>query len=323
VTLDLLKGVVVRGRLIDKATGKAVAGHEINYYKLPSNVNEGDPTGTQPSGFGPEGFQMTVPPGLGIFYAEAAGEDLPYTRARLAPADCGKGIGDLGDGESISIILSNCHTYRIVDVPADAESFILDMELTRGASRKERLVGPNGQPVAGVIAYGLATNWQLKTLDDETFEVKGLEPGKPRTVSFIHKDRRLAGGILMEPGDEPVDVRLAPCGAAVGRLVDPDGRPLAGATIQLQPQDHRGETISLNIGFWPEGEVFTADQDGRFRVEGINPALGVGVAIYPRSRPDIFLVPEKSKNAALEHLKAKPGETVDLGEIHLTRPTGG
>jgi hypothetical protein len=57
----------------------------------------------------------------------------------------------------------------------------------------------------------------------------------------------------------------------------------------------------------------------RFRVEGINPALCVGVSIHPRARPDVFLVPEKAKAAILKHLKAKPGETVNLGEIHLTR----
>jgi RNA polymerase sigma factor (sigma-70 family) len=317
VTLELRKGVAVRGRLIDKATGKGAAGEHVYYMKLPSNANEGD--GEISSGFGPEGFQMTVPPGPAILPAGAAGEDLPYTRARLSPADRATGISDFGDGGALQIILSPCHTYRIVDVPADVETFTLDMELTRGATRKGRLIGPDGKPLAGVIAYGLAANWQVKTLGDATFEALGLEPGKPRTVSFIHKARRLAGAILIEPGDGPVEVRLAPCGAAVGRLVDGDGQPLAGATINIGPQDHRGEMLPGNVGLWPEGEVFTADKDGRFRVEGINPDLSVHVAIHPRSRPNVFLVPEKSRQAILEHLKAKSGETVDLGELRLTQ----
>jgi hypothetical protein len=317
VTLELVKAVSVRGKLIDKATGKGVAGEHVNYTKLPSNVKEGD--GDMSSRFGPEGFQMTVPPGPAIFYAEAAGEDLPYTRARLSPADSNKGISDHGDGGALQIILSPCHTYRIVDVPADVDTFTLDMDLTRGASRKGRLIGPDGKPVDGVIAYGLAANWQVKTLYNATFEAVGLESGKPRTVSFIHKARRLAGAVLIEPGDGPVEVRLAPCGAAVGRLVDRDGQPFAGATLHLMPQDHRGETIPLGVGLWPESELFTADKDGRFRVEGLNPELGVGVSIQPRSRPDVFLVPEKSREPTLKHLTTKPGETVDLGEIHLTR----
>ena len=42
---------------------------------------------------------MTVPPGPAIFYAQAAGSDLPYMRARLAPADRGKGVGGTDDGD--------------------------------------------------------------------------------------------------------------------------------------------------------------------------------------------------------------------------------
>lgn len=165
----------------------------------------------------------------------------------------------------------------------------------------------------------MAANCQVKTLAEPTFEAVGLEPGRPRTVSFIHKARRLAGAALIEPGEGPVEVRLVPCGAAVGRLVDGDGQPIAGAMLHLMPQDHRGKVITLGIGLWPQGETFTSVADGRFRVEGINPMLGVAVSIRPRSRPDVFLVPEESRQDILGHLKAKPGETVDLGEIRLTQ----
>jgi hypothetical protein len=46
--------------------------------------------------------------------------------------------------------------------------------------------------------------------------------------------------------------------------------------------------------------------------------LSVRVAVHPRSRPDVFLKPEKSKEVILKHLTTRPGETVDLGEIHLS-----
>ena len=320
VTLELLKGVVVRVRLIDKATGKAVAGLNVDYTQLPPNNNEGL-SGVRR--FGPEGFPMTVPPGPTFFFAEAEGNDLPYTRARLAPADRGKGVALFGDGDvdrpGIRSIFAPCHTYRIVNVPADVDTFTLDMELTRGPSRKGRLIGPDGKPVAGVSAFGLAANWQVKTLDDETFEVVGLEPGRTRTVSFLHKERRLAGAVLIEPGEGPIEVRLVPWGAATGRLVDGDGEPLAGAMVQIQPLDHQGRVDPFHFDFWPSGEGFPADQDGRFRVEGINPALSVSVTVHPRSRPEVFLMPEKSKEAVFKHLTTRPGETVDLGEIHLSR----
>jgi hypothetical protein len=322
VTLDLLRGVNVRVRLIDKATGKSVAGNAVYYVKMPSNPNKGE-SGVVVAQFGPEGSTMTVPSGPGFFYAEAAGKDLPYTRARLRPADRGKGVGGETDDEPLKIILSPCHTYRIVDVPADADNFPVDLELTRGASRKGRLVDPDGKPVVGAQAYGLASNWNVKTLYDADFEVIGLEPGKPRSLSFMHKERRLAGAVELEPGDGPIEARLAPCGAATGRLVDADGLPHTGATIMLLPLSHRGDPIPGGIGLWPQGRGFITDKDGRFRLEWINPALGVALDVRPRSRPDVFLVPEKSKEAILRHVTTKPGETVDLGEIRMTRRPNG
>ncbi len=87
VTFELLKGVIVRGRLVDKATGEVVPGSRVYHRKLPSNANEGNAGTAGPFDFDTEGFRMTVPPGPAIFYAEAEGEDLPYTRAHLTPAD--------------------------------------------------------------------------------------------------------------------------------------------------------------------------------------------------------------------------------------------
>ena len=106
----MLKGVVVRVRLIDKANGKAGPVHTSTHIKLPSNTNEGRPF-SRSQQYGPKGFKLTVPPGPGIFYAVAEGYDLPYIRARLASADRGKGVAGSGDddGPGGLIILSDCH----------------------------------------------------------------------------------------------------------------------------------------------------------------------------------------------------------------------
>ena len=133
----------------------------------------------------------------------------------------------------------------------------------------------------------------------------------------MHKGRRLAGAVRIEPGDGPVEVRLAPCGSAIGRLVDPDGQPLAGAMIQLQPQDHGGEPLPGGIGLWPEGEVFTADKDGRFRVEGINPELGVRCRSARGRSPTSSWSRRSPRRRSSSTSRPKPGETVDLGEIRM------
>ena len=321
VTLELPKGVVVRGRLIDKGTGKPVAGQIVQHLSLPSNANEGHGTPSRP--FGPEGFAMTVPPGPALFNAQAEGKNLPYTRAQIPEAARRLGVGGENDNTPIRTIISPYHVSRMVDVPADVDTFTVDLELSRGNSRKGRLVDPKGKPVVGALAYGLSAGWTVKTLDDDNFEVDGLEPGKSRTVSFMHKDRRLAGAVKLEPGHGPVRVQLAPCGSATGRLVDQDGQPMAGARIMLGLLDHAGHRIPGNIGLWPQEEVFVADKDGRFRIEGINPALSVAVGARSGSQPDVFLEPEESRKAILQHLTARPAETVDLGEIRMIRQPNG
>ncbi len=316
VTFEILKGVVVRLRLIDRATRKAVDGYSAFHIKLPSNPNPGEAAHIACS-FPAEGYRMTVPPGPGFFYATAAGDNLPYTRARLAPADRGKGVGGEGDGEAITIILSPCHAYRIVDIPANVETFDVDLELTRGDSRKGRLIGPDGRPVTGATAYNLSANWDVTVLEGADFVAVGLEPGKTRTVSFVHKGRRLAGALLASAGEGKVDVRLAPCGSAAGRLVDPDGQPIADAVIRTMMLDHDGRVLPGMVG----NEHFATDRDGRFRIEGIHPELGVALDIFPRARPDRFYQPEPARREVLKRLKSKPGETVDLGELRMSLPS--
>ena len=168
--------------------------------------------------------------------SQARGKDLPYTRARLRKADKGKGIGGQGDGETYTVMLNGHHAYKIIDVPADAESFHVDLELTRGLTRKGRVVDPDGKPVAGAQCYGLSPTWgEMKTLADETFEVRGLEPDHPRQLIFAHKGRRLVGSVIIKgedsQSDEPLVVRLDRPGSIKGRLVDEDGLPMAGATL--------------------------------------------------------------------------------------------
>jgi hypothetical protein len=90
VTIDLPKGVIVTGRLIDKSTGKPVAGRIVSHIKLPSNNYDGNETPAEP--FGPHGFRMTVPPGPGLFLAQAEGK-MYRLKSRAVGRDDGKRPG--------------------------------------------------------------------------------------------------------------------------------------------------------------------------------------------------------------------------------------
>jgi Carboxypeptidase regulatory-like domain len=130
--IELSPGVVVTARLIDKATGRMVQPAHVTYQKTPDNLSPGDAMGF--SRRADAAFAMTVPPGDGMIAATAAAstKDDPYVRAYLRAADRKKGIGGVGDGESITFPLSGYHTYRFINLPPDADSFAMDQE--RGAA---------------------------------------------------------------------------------------------------------------------------------------------------------------------------------------------
>ena len=76
--IEVPPGVIVTGRLIDKATGRTVPPADVEYIKAPDNVATGDSLGF--SRLADAAFGLTVPPGRGIIAGAAAvdGKVDPY-----------------------------------------------------------------------------------------------------------------------------------------------------------------------------------------------------------------------------------------------------
>jgi RNA polymerase sigma factor (sigma-70 family) len=316
-TIELPRGVVVTGRLIDPATGRPVRTGQITYVKLPTNPSPGDSGQSRTSPSDPA-FRLTVPPGEGMLMVEARGKDLPYLRARLRKADKGRGVGGIGDGETYTAMMNAHHAYKIIDVPADAESFQVDLELTRGLTRRGRVVDHEGRPVAGVQCYGLAANWgEMKTLADGTFEARGLEPDHPRQLIFAHKDRRLVGSVIIK-GEEsaseaPLVVRLDQPGSIKGRLVDEDGLPVAGASLGTLTINIDGDNLPPDT-MWPDSDPVTTGADGRFQLDGLKPGVKTNHGVTFKDRPGYW---GDTGKALRDIVIQKPGEVRDLGDIKV------
>ena len=105
------------------------------------------------------------------------------------------------------------------------------------------LVGPDGKPVAGALAFGLSSimttqPWtydrpeRITRLQGADFTAFGVNPREPRPLVFVHPEKNL-GKLLLVRGDEkgPLEVRLEPLGTATGRLVDSKGNPAAGIVV--------------------------------------------------------------------------------------------
>src|SRR5207244_11722789 len=106
----------------------------------------------------------------------------------------------------------------------------------------------------------------------------GLNARKSRAPLFIRPEKKLAKLLTCRP-EEPgrLTVRLEPTGTLVGRIVDAEGKPLAGLKVGTQlsfkPEDYKDlpADIRFNGQFWFKlitGEA-TTDKDGKFHVEGL------------------------------------------------------
>ena len=304
-TVEVSPGVIVTGRLIDKATGRVVPPGEVEYTKAPDNVANGDPRGF--SRLADTGFGLTVPPGRGMIAGAAPVEGTvdPYVAAHLKAADRTK---NTIEERLYPHALVGHHSYRFIDVPAGSGALAVDLELTRGESRAGRLTGPDGLPVVGALAYGLsACDWSgtghSRALDADIFEVGGLEPGHPRLLVFTHNARKLVGAAVLKDEDlkstAPLEVKLVPAGAITGRLLDQDGLPWAGATLHVWMSDpDRPPSLGFGCAF---GERVTADAQGRFRVDAFVPDVETEVTI--------------GGGKALGKPALKPGEVRDLGDV--------
>lgn len=327
---ELVHGARVHGRITDKTTGKPVPA-ALWYVPLEGNKHFDALPGKDDSLFGGAShrnkkdgsYSLLALPGPGIIVLRAEAEDNPYmqyTEAALDPADKAKavstnleerlGVAFLGVGRGyVALSTYSANAYRIIDPAADAESLHCDFAFDRGRMRTGSVLDPEGKPLTGVRVHGLSAWGEVKTLDGSMFKAIALNPAQPRTLVFMHKERKLIGRIRLG-GDEkePVTVRLQLGGVLIGRVVNEDDKPLPGVAVSVY--------YPLNAANWLANDVagkrsIQTDADGRFCIEGIFPDLKCGLTLR--------------KGGKFLNIDAKYGELVlsagtkDLGDIHAKK----
>jgi RNA polymerase sigma factor (sigma-70 family) len=310
---ELVRGVEVRGRVTDKVTGKPVAAG-VRYVPLASNRHlaaayfrmcakncEGPRTGT---------FREMVPPGPGVFLVTVrdAGSDNPYLQVRPDPA----GLAKTGIDQ---FLLHGVNAYHLIDVAADSRPLNCEVRVEPGRSVTGTVLGPDGKPLAGALVKGLTAIYPRPTpLQTATFTAVALDPRESRQLLFVHLKQKLAGKLVLR-GDEKgeVRVRLEPWGALGGRILDEDGRPVAGARMQMgYPETIFFQPMTWWVGY--QGEVVETDREGRFRAEGLTP--GMTFRLYVSSGRMMPLSIADTPDGWKE-LSLRAGEAKDLGDIRV------
>lgn len=126
-----------------------------------------------------------------------------------------------------------------VSVPEDRDPEPVTVRLKPGETLRGRVLGPDGGPVAGatVEATGAESRQMAQTAADGTFVLEGLAPGELRLVATASGGLRGEAAARAGSGEEVV-LRLERPGRIVGRVLDPEGSPVAGASVmQFGPDD--------------------------------------------------------------------------------------
>jgi RNA polymerase sigma factor (sigma-70 family) len=305
VHFDLKRGVWIKGRVTDKATGKPWKA-QVEYFAFADN-----PYLREAPGFATDyylvtdadgSFRLVGLPGRGLVAARAWGDRW----LMAAGADRIKGRDERGFFPTAPSLCQarGYHTLVEVNPARGADSVTCAVRLDPGRTVQGTVRGPDGKPLAGALAQGLIAyggfgQWDNYPLKTAAFTVFGLEPGGQREVLFLHDEKRLAGAVVVQ-GDQkgPCVVRLQPWGTVRGRLVGKDGRPRAGVDLQL-----KGEPLPGSRGRFQTGT------DGRFHFAGLVP----GRPYYLLEMKDRY-VPRGQVGAAVN---VKAGQTRDLGDVRV------
>src|SRR5262249_7840873 len=174
------------------------------------------------------------------------------------------------------------HAFVLLEPGEKEEGLVKDVALEPPQTVKGQVVGPDGEPLTGVTAFGLV-RYGEETLKGSEFTVRGLNPRANRPVVFSHKEKNL-GCLVKEwsrAASGPLTVKLQPCGSLAGRIVDQDGQPVAGLRIDLW-----GKGAGLIGGATFDGQVLITDKEGRFHAEGLvsGEQYWIELSRSPRSR---------------------------------------
>jgi hypothetical protein len=327
VDVKMAKGVVVTGRVTDKQTGKGVTAG-IRVTALPGNKffgtkpgydairYDGTMKGTDADGR----FRIVTIPGPAVVTAQVHSSEklngevmCPYRRAVPDPDhkdrfrfDGSDWTFDTADGIDFLSVENAC---KVVDVKERGETTV-DLFVDRGKTAAVRVLDADGKPLAGAWAGGITEHWPTSfRLPEGTATVYALDPGRPRTLSLIHPDKKLGGTVAVH-GDEtePVVVRLAPLGSVTGRFTEPDGSPLARATVDLNwPDQVRRDLYRELARTMP---VVKTDKDGKFRLDRIVPGAMFGLQVS-KGDTAYFGDPRIGQRVV------KAGEVLDLGTMKV------
>ena len=187
----------------------------------------------------------------------------------------------------------------------------------RNGSIQGVVLGPDGQPLAGVVVQAALERGGLPsprffvsrgdaagggraiTGGDGAFALEGLPPGT-FTVWVTHPDLPEQARPGVAAGTRNLRLQLERGGTLAGVVVTPDGRPLPAYQMSITPTDE-DESTPPQHRLYPRGVgegIDVQDPNGAFRIERL-----------PPGRYDVAAFTEEPKFAQRKGVTVKAGQT--------------
>ncbi len=331
VDIRIKKGVIVTGKIIDRATGNAVPGFA-QFAVLAGNpfvedfppfhsgiVRKRDNTAADGA------FRVVVIPGpvllMGGYYPPPAEKfdyiDVSKYRPPIAdpehpeyfsklPISRSRSVGYLSYRGGIGLIQGNC--CKVLDIKPGTAVVHQDLLLERASVLEVKIQDADGRPVVGVWATDFATGSYIGPLwiERSTCPVYGLEARKPRQLIFYEPKKKIVGLRKLQ-GDEkpPLAVKLGAMATLKGRLLDADGKPLAGVAVRVNFRESEADKLHRLIH---AAKQSITDATGAFAFEELIPEVKFEL-VFQRGNRRI----EREAKDSETTIQVKPGGVLRFG----------
>jgi RNA polymerase sigma factor (sigma-70 family) len=314
LNFELKRGVVIRGRILNKATGKPTSA-QIEYFAFADNPYLRDAPDFRRSDHvqtlaGEDGsFTLVGLPGRGLLAAKGGQQDHGrFVMGSGADKITGavRNFNFVTEPHGCMALLFN--TVVEINPAEDSASFSTDIMLDPGVTVTGTVLGPDGKPVEGATIDGSwGRSLHVPHLDSAQFTLTGIDAQSPRPFFFSHRAKRLGAAVLIR-GDEPktFTVQLQLCATLTGRIVDEDGVSQPGRTVFGFLE---GGQLNLKEGW---GGFFSGktDKEGRFRIDRVMPGVKVTAHVE---------VGSSLAGLGIKPLSLEPGEIKDLGDLTIKK----